>query len=108
MKNKYIECSCGHNSHTLRFTMDPNDPTNIYVGYYLYNFDNVFQRIWTAIKYVFRVEEKFGHFDETLLNPEQIDELINFTKKFKKLNAVLQENQISELTDDQANKILDE
>lgn len=84
MKYEYIECCCGCDAHTIRFTWDP-DPEfpEIYMSIFLYPFYSFWKRLWLAIKYIFgRTTSKYGHFDETILVYEQIERLKDLCDRF--------------------------
>jgi len=64
----HIECQCFSPDHTLRFMYDEED-NSLYTDVFLYQYHNIFKRIWLAIKYVFGQRSGYGHFDCWLLNP---------------------------------------
>jgi len=65
----YYECQCESAEHTLRFVYDPQD-NDLYTEVQLVQYRTIFQRILVAIKYIFGYECRYGHFDCTLLKPE--------------------------------------
>lgn len=77
----YIECSCTDSEHTIRLTKYKDDVDWdhwVYVSYYLSNNDNIFKRIWTAIKYIFGYKSRYGDFGETLLEEKEIKKIIKY------------------------------
>ena len=84
MKPKYIECNCSCSEHSLRFTYFPDDEHfPIYINTFLGDYDNIFKRIWTAIKYVFGRTCKYGYFSECMLEFGQVQELIDILEEAK-------------------------
>jgi len=87
MKNveyKYFECSCSSPDHTIRFVYFPEDDTigtDLYLDVQLNQTYSVFKRIWLAIKYVFGYTKKYGHWDCTIINPEDYDDLLWMIKR---------------------------
>ena len=53
MQTKYIECCCSSSEHVLRFISDPDD-NEIYAEVQLREHQNIYMRIWIAVKYIFR------------------------------------------------------
>ena len=88
MKRQYVECSCSSNEHTLRFDID-SDPElpAIYVSTFLAHHD-FFGRIWNSIKYIFGYNCKYGHFEEVVLDVEQVKQLKEICDNFLSDNDV--------------------
>lgn len=78
MEQKYIQCSCYADEHTLKFIVDEDI---IYVTHFLNNF-SFFKRLWFGIKYIFGYKCRYGHFDETILDRKRIKELKIFLEEF--------------------------
>ena len=57
----FIECDCGSDEHTLRFILDKEDPC-LYVNVYLDLYAGLFKRVWFALKYILKMDSKYGHF----------------------------------------------
>ena len=68
MKTEFFDCLCHSNNHLVRFTLDSGDDPALFLSYQLIPHKHVFRRIWVAIKYVFGIPMKYGHWQETLLN----------------------------------------
>jgi len=76
----YIECSCTDSEHTIRLTRYKDDEWDqwVYVSYYMGNHDNIFKRVWTAIKYVFGYKSRYGDFGETLIDVEEAQKIVDY------------------------------
>lgn len=83
MKVNYIDCACSDPKHTLRFTSDA-ELSEFVTEVHLNQYYGFFKRVWLAIKYVFGRSNKNGHFDCTILNLSQVEELSTLLKTFKK------------------------
>jgi hypothetical protein len=73
LKREYFECSCCSDEHRLVFMLDEDTdfgPPDLYTSVFLHDYDNVFKRVWKAIKYVFGYKSKYGHFDCCIMKPE--------------------------------------
>jgi hypothetical protein len=80
----FIECDCGSDEHTLRFTIDADEQT-IYLSTFLCQYRSIFQRIWVAVKYVFGYKCKYGHWDVTSMSKEQVSQLKQIILKYDEL-----------------------
>jgi hypothetical protein len=69
LQTSYYECQCECSDHTIRFVYDP-DENELYTEVQLYQYHNIFVRIWLAIKYIFGYECKYGHWDCWMLKNE--------------------------------------
>lgn len=74
LEPQYFECACHSAEHTLRFVWDDED-NSIYTEVFLGHHNNIFGRIWNAIKYVFGYQCRYGHFDCFLMRPEDANRL---------------------------------
>lgn len=70
----FIECDCGSDEHTLRFTIDAEEQV-IYTSVFLNQWRPWYGRVWIALKYVFGYECKYGHWDCTSMSRAQVDQL---------------------------------
>jgi hypothetical protein len=96
MSHEYFECQCTCSEHTIRFTyFNPvrrddgtlSERATLYVNVFLRR-PRFLERIWLALKYVFGANPSaYGHFDETLIEPDDADRLINLLQKVKKANS---------------------
>jgi len=74
MTSAFIECECHSDEHVLRYTIDAEDRV-IYTSVFLKHWQSWYVRVWIAIKYVFGYKCKYGHFDCTLMGPDQVRQL---------------------------------
>ncbi len=81
MKSEFFECTCMSDEHTLRFTLDD---TELYTSVFLHQYRSFFKRVWIAIKYTFGYKCKDGHWDCTILKPEDCDRLIIMLQEYKR------------------------
>lgn len=90
MKHEYFECQCTCSAHMVRFTYFPKMGTEratLYVNVFLQR-PNFLSRLWLGIKYIFgSTPSAFGHFDETVIEPDDADRLITLLEKAKKANG---------------------
>jgi len=83
MKNEYFECACHSPEHRLVFTCDIGDEfSEIWTEVYLHTYENIFKKIWTAIKYVFGYKCQWGHFDCFVLQEKDARRLRDMLDKF--------------------------
>jgi hypothetical protein len=71
-------CACGHNEHQLII-----EPIEYGVSVSASLADNLpfFNRVWLAIRYVFGYRSRYGMFAEIVLDPCNVDELVEFLGK---------------------------
>jgi hypothetical protein len=87
MSNLYLECACSSNEHLVKVTYDVDSgiPSASFVSIEVQlSKQSWYRRIWPAIKYVFGYESKYGHWDETLLNLQQVGKLHALLHTFSK------------------------
>jgi len=82
MKIDYFECSCYSPENRLVFHYDEED-NELYTEVYLFQYHNIFQRIWIAIKYIFGYKCRYGHFDCFILNPNDRGRLMRVITQLK-------------------------
>lgn len=84
MEHEYVECDCDCSEHTLRFAWDPDPEYSIiYVSVFLRLFYGFWKRLWLALKYVVGIHTcKFGHFDETSLSHDKVEQLRDLCDRF--------------------------
>ena len=81
-RREYFECCCRSPEHVMHFVLyGPSEP-EICVYTFLQP-DSVLKRIWNAIKYVFGYKCRYGHFDEFLMSPKDVDRVIELGQAFK-------------------------
>lgn len=74
MENYYFDCQCSDFNHIFRFVLDFNDG-EMWLEVHLNKFLPWYQRVWKAIKYIFNKEDGYGHYDVTIIKPEQLPKL---------------------------------
>ena len=80
---EYFECQCCCEEHMVKLAYDPGD-NEIYFAYYLNDWDRLYKRIWSAIKYIFKKEPcRWGHFDCTLLHYKDTQRMIKVLQQVK-------------------------
>jgi hypothetical protein len=75
MNTNYIECACTDSNHVIRVTSDP-EYKELCVEAQLNPYYGFFKRLWLGALYVLGVRTKSGHWDATLLNLEQNNDLL--------------------------------
>lgn len=85
-KYKYIECECSASEHSIRFIYFPaylKDSPELYMSTFLAHY-GFWGRLWSAIKYVFGGNCRYGHFEETVLSTKQAQEIIDLMQEYQK------------------------
>jgi len=67
----HVDCQCMSEEHTIRFVYSPEE-NEVYTSVYLNNFEPWYKRIWLAIRYIFKFKPSYGHFDCTVLKPDDV------------------------------------
>lgn len=85
----YVECQCSCSDHVIRFVYsqtiaEPLYEPDLFLEVQLSQFNNVFRRIWIAVKYICGVKNNCGNWGETLIGIEQADQIIKLMEKYKK------------------------
>ena len=88
MKSKitYLECKCSCPDHTIKFCLDhgvKDWPPELFVYTQLRSCDSFFKRCWYAVKYIFKKEMTYSHWDETLIKGEDVDKISNILTEYK-------------------------
>lgn len=87
MKTKWVDCACSDPSHSIRFSVDTTDTTEgpihefIIIETHLSSYHPWYKRIWLALKYIFKYDSKYGHYDCTILTESKLVELLHFFKE---------------------------
>lgn len=74
---KYIECACGHTDHVIRFGYFPDDDLE-YMRLYVHTQlprERWYKRLWLGIRYIFGYQCKYGHWGETVLDSDGVNQL---------------------------------
>jgi len=81
-KNLYLPCSCYSLNHLVRVTYDEwdaNDPyVDLCIEVTLNHYKSFLQRVWSAIKYVFKFDSVDGHYESVMLTQKTAIELRDF------------------------------
>lgn len=74
MTHHYFSCQCSDFGHIFRFVLDETDG-EIWLEVNLNVWTPWYARVWHAIRFVFGFKQAYGHFDVTMLRPEDHDRL---------------------------------
>lgn len=85
LKINYLECDCSSAEHTLRFSYFEDEPDMLFIEPHLNTHENIFQRMWAAIKYTLGYKCKYGHFDSVVVNRDKVRELRNQLDTFLRM-----------------------
>ena len=82
-----VRCNCQISEHEL--TIYPwEEIADTEMGYSLsfclLTHNNIFKRIWLAVKYVFNVHRQIGYFDEIIITDSDFREIFAFFEKHRK------------------------
>lgn len=81
----YIECSCSVPNHLIQLVWCPGDSYcaqgTLVINYQLDKKKNFFQRTWSAVKYIFGFDERWGHWHSTDIEEEEVNKLITFLEE---------------------------
>ncbi len=88
---EYFECECCNPEHTIRFHVD-NEDNIIYMTTHL-SHQPFFKRVLTALKYIFKCDNKWGTFEETIINQQQASRMVSVLQQITKHenNSILKE-----------------
>lgn len=82
-KIDYVECVCCHPEHVLRFLSQETAQGPVLSAYVFMERGGFWRRLWTAVKYVFGVDNEFGHFGEWELHPQDADRLVGILDRIR-------------------------
>jgi hypothetical protein len=79
-----LRCSCYDPEHIAILTyFEPKENGDfLYLSIHLCDYQNIFQRIWAGLKYIFGYKSKYGEYDELVLSDEAARSLIEYLTKF--------------------------
>lgn len=80
METDHFDCQCSDFNHTFRLTLDPQDG-EVWLDVRLNHYDPWWKRVWNAVKYVFKRDVAYGHYDVTLLREEDYDRIRDILKR---------------------------
>ena len=98
---EFFECVCKTDEHTIKFKLDVYDPNDIelYISIFLNQYRGFFHRLLIAIKYLFGYKCKYGHWDCTILRPEDTGRLIALLQKYEQYSKNEYGNLLKKLAD---------
>lgn len=67
-------CDCFSAEHQIIVNYDKENKL-VYFSVHLITYQNIFKRIWVAVKYVFGYTSKYGHWDSVILNEQDKDKI---------------------------------
>jgi len=95
--NQLFLCSCSSPEHQLFLSFDDEYPWNDSVSITFHLASRPwYKRIWAATRYVFGYKCQFGHFDELLLEYDQVEEMRDSLNKCLVHMLNVKENQEAE------------
>lgn len=80
MEHEIIICKCNNIEHQLIFSYFPENNGEVYMYVHLVPENNIFKRIWKAIKYIFGYRSMYGHFDEFIFDKSDSYKLAKILK----------------------------
>lgn len=86
MKNHFVVCSCKSSEHTLRFIYD-SEIKELYCEVQLNQYRSLLKKLLIAIKYVLGYKCKYGHWDCTLIDKDEMEKLYFFLKNRRKSDS---------------------
>jgi hypothetical protein len=87
MESHWYDCQCSDYNHVVRFEYAPLDGT-VYLTYRLNAHEPWWKRLWIAAKYVFKRDHAYGHYDVTLLRPEDFTRLHTLLDRAEAFNRL--------------------
>lgn len=80
METDHFDCQCSDFNHTFRVTLDPQDG-DVYIDVRMNYWEPWYKRVWNAVKYVFKRDVAYGHYDVTMLREEDYDRLRDILRR---------------------------
>lgn len=81
-KDDIIICECNDPSHQLIFRYDKDD-NQIYVDTILLQYNNIFKRIFLALKYIFKKDCKYEYYDGIIITKNNKQKFLNILNQIK-------------------------
>jgi len=81
----YFDCCCSDFGHVIRFSFDAEDG-DLYLSVHLHQWEPWYKRVWAAIRYVFKKDKTYGHYDTTMLRPEDFGRLHSLLDRAEAFN----------------------
>ena len=86
MKRAHLDCSCHSLTHLVRFDIDSDPKCPFFcITYHLNNERGFWQRLVEAVRHVFGKGERYGSWDETLLEEKQVAVLRDLCDEYLQL-----------------------
>jgi hypothetical protein len=89
LKVEHFECACYSDEHRLTFQIDDDIKDGwkpeFYTSIFLSEQNNLFKRIWTALKYTFGYKCRYGHWENFIMNEKDIDRMLTVLQNYKKV-----------------------
>lgn len=82
LKHKYLECACSSAQHTIRFTYFEGEK-ELYIETQLIS-GPWYKRLYIGLLYILGHKSKYGHWEETMLDSKQVDNLFHFLHELPK------------------------
>lgn len=83
-KRLYIRCDCNDPDDMVIMEYDKEAPEEGMEFYYKLKYHLPwYKRIWVAIKYIFKFDEKY-QFSELILHPDMVQEICEFTQEYER------------------------
>jgi hypothetical protein len=79
-KTEVFICDCGSLDHTYAFWYD-TEFNDVHFMPHLMTHRNFFKRVIIGIKYMFGYKSRYGDFDSTIINPEDIKKIRKYFDK---------------------------
>ncbi len=95
---EFFECRCLSMNHTVRFNLNDwndgepedkhcTDEVTLEIDVFLSNYKGIFGRMWGAFKYVFGLERRYGDYDGSTIQHQDVDRLLELCHKYKEIRA---------------------
>jgi hypothetical protein len=84
-KDYLVLCNCTQPEHQLLLRYFADDKPNeklLYIDIHLAQWRNFFQRIIPSIGYLFGYKSRHGAFDEIMLAPDSVKDVIDYLQEF--------------------------
>lgn len=79
----YLECYCGNDNHLAKFQRD-REYNELTLSVQLNQYRGFWKRVWVAIKYVLKIEPKYGHWDCLSIREVDVERLIQFLRQHQR------------------------
>lgn len=83
MEEELFICSCHSLEHQIMFWYDKDESGILYALPHLTTYRNFIERLWYGLKYAFGYKSKFGAWDSTIFDSENLSKLKLFLENIK-------------------------